>query len=834
MDLKQSLILILLILGIKFSGDCQQKKDYNFKIREYTFRNYPELSIDFSFYTTQQIYHLLDSARTGGFRLYENGAPIDSFSLQSVQKYQKYNLFLVADFTTKKDSATILKNIEKFVQFSPNDSAIVDSWLMLQKQNSVVALALSEAAGLAKKDTFALNVNVSLFINFINENHLLSDNNIFVFVLNNPDSIKQNLIAEIARHSTSHNAPLVGILNLSEDEKAADEIIAKAGNLPFVRKKGILERKKEDVNIAPLIKGWTDRHFQVSFQTLAPMQLESYKEYRFVIQNDTISFHWDIPLSVIEEYFMMESTRKIESLISAKALTEAMDLIIETSNKLKTVEMNTLAWRVIKKHGEHLAQNKTENTLDNYLAFESRWQETAPDDYSKTRLQLFKKFYQNPDNQSGLFSEKVALANKIYEAEPTPENKLTLTIDEAHLFYSENKLWQAVEKLHKAILIKKTDETNQLLKDWLFHTFNSEFEQQEFTNLTAKGETYAKWYKSPFLQHYILAEAYRETSDFLKAQKQYEWLIDNWRNQNTIDWFDAFGKLQEMLCLNYKFDEAIEINQRLYRSKENSESVELSLFIARAKMLKPVIDVFPDAVRQSGSFTALKNSVQLKPVVFPEWLTGIVLADAKMNTVTEFYKTEDYKSNPNADLTRFKNFPVIEMDIAGNNFWMINRINGNHYVVLHISNYIRNEQEKTILDEIVKSKMDETNWVNLFRLEERAGIKFSTQMMTVLWEAQLAQKGNISFPSYWERLKTNSFIRFITWYSESGSIKSFGQPLPEGSYQPGDYKRSAKTVAYYEQIIKDNNQTYFDITNPVFNENSWKGAVRIGVESYYE
>jgi hypothetical protein len=836
--MKNRYFILLLLLWIPIFSTAQKAKNFSFQIENEELSTYPELSIDFSFYKHASAINLKEAFDAGVLSFMENGSIPDSLRFSPLTDSLKYNLFIIADHPSKKDSTAILNNIDRFSQFSDEKAELVQSWLIAEKNHSLQYLTFTEVNGLTRRDTFSYSISDTLFLDFLSENKLLTGNTILLFILNDADVKRLSKLPLLLENSSKANQPLFCFLNLSETPLAVDSVRAILKNHPFVIKNGVLDRKKEDVTMAPLIEAWMNRNYRLQYTTLHPLKMEAYKNYRLTLQNDsitdTISFHLNIPLQLVEEYYKQEQSRRIHALIESGRLEEAMHLIIETDSKLKIQGMDSLAWHVTGKFGQQLAEDETDNSLARYLAFERLWPQEPPADYTSTRINLFKNFFLNLKKQPEHFEEKIKLAGLINQLEPSAENKFNLPLENALWLQAQNKDWEAIETFHQALQIKNDSEVNRLLKEQLLTTFKNDFNQKNYFNLSGKGGLYKNWYSEPFRQNYILGEAYRNTHEYIKAQQQFDWLIANWQNQSFIDWFTAFEKLQELLCLNLEFDTAIELNKRLYRSKDNQEAIELSLFNSRAKYLKPVIDVFPETAKRMGSFSQLMAAVSLNTVTTPGWLCGITLTDSKMNLISALYKTDGYKTKASVNLDNYRDFPVVITDIPGNNFWLVNRLGINQFVVFHVANQNRTIQEKTFLDAITKSKMDETLWINLFRLQERTGLKYTAQLLSALWEAELSKTGNLAFQTYWNKIKENDFVKYLVYHPAPGNVQSAGSPASLTNYPAGDYERSSKTVAYFEQIIKEGNKSLYDIANPFFKNTEFKGVVRMGFETYLE
>ncbi len=822
---------------------AQQSENFCFKIDRETYTSFPKINIGFTYFEHETESNIRELFNTGKIKLSGNGKQINSIVIEQQNQKKIPNVYIIIDSLSEQDS-NIVKELKNYIAFPNLDTIFskIKTSVLIAKNKQIIALPLNKFSDIGKKEIFSISVENNLLLDYCVNNSLLNSNNVFIFFENNFTPLKLERLSQIISQTNSTTPPLFAFLVSGNINISNQKIETHLGEIPFVLKKIVIadtpkkskilsfkshssKNKAEFVennsnfNIAPLISSWINRKYKLTFNTQSPISLNTYNEYLLSIDNNTsistISFHLSFPKDIVENYYLTVKIKEITTLIDSLKFNEALQLNITTSNQINSSTLDSLAWLTIYKYGQYLANSNDTNAYPKYNEFEAQWQKENPNNYKSKKIALYKLYYNNYQVANVQYSKMIELADTIYKMQPNNENKFNLTVNRAYKCQAENKNWEALALFKKAIEIKEDKLVEKSLKEQLYATFSDEYKNKLYRNISTYGANYKKWFIHPFRQNYILAEAYQKTNKNTEAQKQYEWLINNWCETSYLNWFELFEKLQNILIMNYEFEKAIELNQKIYRNNNKTEAIELCLFSSRAIFLKPIIDIFPIAYTRIGSFSKIKKGINLNTITIPTWLAGITLTNSNLKPLVQLYKTNDYKTKPKINLANIKNFPTVLMDVANKNFWLINKISNNQFVVLQIANKNCTTEEKTYISEIVKSKMTEQLWLNLFRTEEKTGVKFFSQMLCALWEVELSQKNTIALNSYWNKLRQSDYIQYLVFHENNDKEVTKGKPMQLQLYSGNNYIRSSETKAYFEQLLRDENNTYIDICNPL-------------------
>lgn len=801
------------------------------KIEHKNFSDYPIISVDFSIFGHNGICKFRNFYKKDLINLVEEENILKSFTLEPLGYPIPERIVFIADNLNPEDIKWLIKNLDDFSQFSSEYESSIEKLIIVQKNKQATLLPIQEVK---PSDSLKFNMNQRDFSDMINDHNMIDSTTVVAIISkNNTESSLRSLVVS----SQKTELPLVAFINIGEDHFHYSEIESIVPNNSFIyrniSKKD--KNKSSKINIAPLIEQWLNRRYRLSYTTQKPLESNGLRSLSFVSSNkdfQPITFKIDVPVTIVENHQKEEVSPKIETFISKKEYQKAMELVNTTNREMEKVSLNDLAWLTIVEYGQHLAATKADQSLASFNAFQNLWNEKAPKDTQKEILKVYLQFYDNISDDASNQKQMADIAQVIYELQPTKQNHLRYRLSKGKWYEGINQKWKAIAEYDKACSLNTDEQVISKTKTLLLKACEEDFKATRYLNIIDNTPKYKSYFTQQFRQNYILAEAYRRTDNYRESEIQYKWLIDNWTDQNYLDWFAAFENYQNILSMNYKFDAAIELNQRIFNKNKDKHSVELSLFYSRAKLCKPIIDIFPSLIKRLGSFAYIKDNLNMGIIETPKWLAGITLTDDKMKPIIDLYKSKNYISIKSNELNKLKAYPTIKKNYQTNNYWLINKVNADHYIVIQIANGERTTKEMMTFQAILNDKYGKQNWFNLFSLEEDLGVKFCSQMLSRLLETDYNKTNQIALNDYWKILKKNNFLQFICFHSSKGNDVVVGKTLDKKYYPNNNYQRSAKTIAYFEQQITFDNTTYYDITNPIFNP-KWAGTIRIGIEKYF-
>jgi hypothetical protein len=143
------------------------------------------------------------------------------------------------------------------------------------------------------------------------------------------------------------------------------------------------------------------------------------------------------------------------------------------------------------------------------------------------------------------------------------------------------------------------------------------------------------------------------------------------------------------------------------------------------------------------------------------------------------------------------------------------------------------EQGTVLLSEIRANSMASEPWMKMVDQEQLQGTRLLSELVTGMTGAELRSAGSLSVVPYWEAMRRSSLMAYIVYHGKNGAIiesASFDQSVAK--FDPGLWQRSSTALAFLTQEISYNNRPVIDLVNPIYLDDTWKGAVRIGVNRY--
>ncbi len=858
---------LLVFIGILFAlrAYSQINPEYSFKLEKDLVDSKLNVTADFSFYGHQYIYDAKDLAKDLNFRFYINNQLYREYQLYPSPETDSVQVLFIYDHFEKNDCSKLMEIIPNILQTEPSSYIKRSGKHAVMLSDSLQFVSFSQLSHLSKRDSFSLHADYKEPEQFFALNKSLNPNTVILYVSGSYSSTKIQSIRNIVASNSSGLKPLIALLNVGQIPLSVREVKEIMGDFPFVVKNTSLYDEYADFNIASLVDAWRQKSYRLNFQLpdISVDQILDIPNFTYSIDfltNDQEYIQYPLPIFISTEQVLPiyehAKVQYVDSLIHNNHYELAMEELLLANEIYQSPKFQELAEQDIINYGNYLMNNPMDDCYNSFLTFEQKWNKDFSKEYNEKRLNLFHLFYAGyPKNKKEFIGQRLKLSNKIYMNEKNCLNKINLLVDSANMAMSEgNRHWDALSLFkeanseissctkNKEKAAFSSHEIDSIGRGLILTAIRNDYSEKKYRNIANYAEDYDSWFMKDyeFEEKYKIAESYRQCSRYSPAMKKYEQLISNWEeDQDLILWYDAFNILQEMYLKNARYEDAIEMNQQIYRAETDNDdkknvALEISLATLRAKYLKPVVDIMP-YVMNNNSTADLKEKFNFKVIQVPSWLTAICTLNENKDSVNTFYASDKfgletkYKSAVNGRTTIF-------LDTKDDIYWMVVRIASTgkeRFVAFQISNKIRTQEERTMLDEISRSKMDERLWLNLFKEVEKEGVKYSSQFIAALLETQISANNIKDVATQINKLiKQNDCLDYFRLH-EAKSEDTEKLPVKSNSYKSGEYERSAKAGAYYEQLIQDGAQKYYDVCNPVYSKAGWIGVLRLGYLTYY-
>lgn len=120
-------------------------------------------------------------------------------------------------------------------------------------------------------------------------------------------------------------------------------------------------------------------------------------------------------------------------------------------------------------------------------------------------------------------------------------------------------------------------------------------------------------------------------------------------------------------------------------------------------------------------------------------------------------------------------------------------------------------------------------WQELENFESNILRQYCTGILAGMLSIQFPGWLNPNFDKYWSAINQNSNVVYMATYNQRGNLeqsKSFD--AEKTIVDEALWSKSFTTKVYFKQEITYDNNRIIDITNPLFNNVTWAGILKIG------
>ncbi len=620
--------------------------------------------------------------------------------------------------------------------------------------------------------------------------------------INRPESLRKCLFIEDFRQDT---------LLLSKKLSQAVELLQQSYEVFSFR-------------VHDIVPGNTKRQYQL----IIPVQNER------LIKNFTL----ELPEDKMQEYFCVVYSEKGRKLLSASRYKMALDTIYQAYMNFPDTSFRNIAQEAIVKWGAKIILDSTgEDILPLLNDAEKKWNFNPFSDnwYKILKLKLLKLHFRIEDTRGAPLAQRITICEEIIRLAPDDkfyQNKLLLLKGEQQKLLGNH--WEAVNYFHQSWKIYSDKDAKQEMYRELNQAVSSYFNKGKYGDLLSRVSSYFDYIKQQFRYRYILAFSNLAVHNYSKAKIHYEWLLNHWKaKQKYLTWDKAFNTLQELYDYTLDFDRAFDMIQQIYREKEG-ENQRLSAVVAslKAKYLVPVIDAFPVFKKQSVS-NKLETAFfeELRPLHWPDFVEGLYIISSNGRILWKADKGNIVIPPNTSRLLEIQSFPVFLRNNDKYTAYLINKLTDG-YVVLQISTRL-NQEEKILLQNIQQNRLNDKPWYQLYTYEQQNGLPVLSEILSLMVGIDYVADGKVNLEAYWRQFKKHSYFIYVVIHNRDGRVvlnKNFNKI--KGKFDPLTWERSSRARALFQQEVVYEQESVFDITNPIYYKGKITGAIRFGFKKY--
>lgn len=241
----------------------------------------------------------------------------------------------------------------------------------------------------------------------------------------------------------------------------------------------------------------------------------------------------------------------------------------------------------------------------------------------------------------------------------------------------------------------------------------------------------------------------------------------------------------------------------------------------RSKYLLSFTNAFPVFWNSVNSFK-LRQSF-FKDLQAQGYLQAVFITDSVGNLI---YRSEKSNKKPSLNFLSLKKYPtILNVSNEKDTRQIVSKIDNNYLIVIFSTKV--DTKESIVLQKLQKANSNDENWQKINEIEELSGVRILSDLITKMIAFQMKKDKSFKISEYLKFSKAQ--ISYILLHGKGGKIlknSSFHKDLAE--FDESLWEKSSVTAAYLYQHVKYENKDILDVCNPIYDNNQWVGAIRMG------
>jgi hypothetical protein len=808
---------------ITIIGSAQtQIYDYKaLKIRKLDMNSYPELKLNIDYYDFS------DTTSLKKILLFENGLKADINEVTSGINKGSADIYFVPFMCDSNKVAGFIKKLSKWKQDR------ITTKLIMYKDSANEILEpdkwLERPAGWKGIfDTVSLDLVAE---NLVNKKPVKEANDdILIFLSSELNSKILSLISDKFKKAASCNSLFIAVL--FQKTKKSESIAL--GNLSDSLKISLIQYNPDKENpeiLVPFIKPVLTSLTSIRWKSCESFDLNSHRSISVTVNDISNKAEFDLPDTLLSNIYVKRVTSDLDTLVVHKKWEDCINLLNKSYKILASGIFRSKAEQILDSIAVRILSDKNPKPFSDFLTIEAGCKVPLTENYQKLKIKRAEDFYDFVDRNDIEHSERLKISEYLLSMLPeSKENIFRYRWAKARLAESSGDKWTSLSEYNSAYAIIKSEKVNTKIANLVKINLQNSAQQNDWKRIKQGGSEFFGQIKDSFPLRYLYARSCFELSDFNEAITQFEWLLFNWEDNTELKWNSALNYLQLAYIYSSRFDDALKICKRNYRERKDPESLDMALLNIRLSWLKPVMNAFSLWLGIIPQNENAKLSLSLSRVTMPSYIGSVRLTDMNGQTSELIYKNKSITDHPEKAPSAIPG--SISVGIDGTNQWFVSQLINKKSISLFLINGKTDNQEQYFLSAIEKEPSNNQLWNQLSEYEQKVGTKLLAQFFSEIIGSSMQLNGEDMSGRYGEILDGNRSIQYIVCQKQDGKISfSKGFDMKNASYKEDDWKKSSKTSALYLIEMKYNNIAVYELTNPVFNGNSWEGVLRIGVKS---
>jgi len=554
------------------------------------------------------------------------------------------------------------------------------------------------------------------------------------------------------------------------------------------------------------------------------------------IENDTLETNVDLVsyLNDIELIAYDKIVNRINELVNNNKYNDAINIYRNyfINNKYFEYDENIIH-SIVSNWLNYLLSNMMYGKLEDVLNYVEKELNINADKkwYKSLKLNILRNMV-NYYKKRNDYSNTINTYEKILKIEPSWKIRRNILIEEGKLSLKENKYIEASRHFRECYETYNDKNAIKLLNNTIKNGSDEYYSRHDYYKLFMLINSNIDYVRFNFKYKYYYAEGAYNIYRYDIAKNEYQWLLDNWRNNKIVKWEEVYKKLQISCLKTMDFDNAYVMLQQMIR-EENRRNNNIIKAIAtlRIKYCIPALRAFVIADNNDIMINNIFKEISVRH--WPINLIEICYYDKKYNRIYS-KRNNRYNKEYIYDIKNITNsitvYPYI--DVRSAIVIMIENTN-NGYLVIVLNNDI-DETEKEIVKEIYKDVMREEPWYELYKYEQKNWLSTLSRLLSNIIGNDYNYDGKINIDEYMNKINDNGLIEYIVMYNVDGKVVNETNDVEKYiEYENAKlWNRSKNTNAILYQVVKYKNKDILDYSNPFYYGGEYKGIIKIGFKKY--
>ena len=337
---------------------------------------------------------------------------------------------------------------------------------------------------------------------------------------------------------------------------------------------------------------------------------------------------------------------------------------------------------------------------------------------------------------------------------------------------------------------------------------------------------YFEYAESTFKLRYYLADASKSLNKYSQAIDNYKWLTDNWELTSFIEWNDLLNILLDLYSSSMRHKEAYHLLKRMIINDELLTKYDYKHIInfLRGMYLAPYAELAGEILKKQLPGCIETHSLDLSRLILPAHIESIYTLDYDKSVIDTVYTNGDKIQIPEL-LTDDESSSVSSTE----KIWLIQPVEDiNKLFVIQIGS--RYAHEETIMLKGIANTPQRTQlWVDIESYMFNQNVKNLSQFMSSILGISYILDDQFTMSDYNKIFNKSVLINYTVIQDRTEQIvDEFNFDISDMRYQDDGWEDSSQAILIHAQEVNRFQNSIYDIANPIYYEDYWRGIVRFG------